>query len=64
MNYFNRIEPAQKVQKVCEELGVKAVILKADMTSTSEAKRIIQDTIKELGGLDLVVANAVSLNCV
>jgi hypothetical protein len=29
INYFNRIEPAQKVQAACEKLGVKAVIIKA-----------------------------------
>jgi len=29
INYFNRIEPAQQVQKACEEKGVKAVIVKA-----------------------------------
>jgi hypothetical protein len=31
------------------------------MTSTAEAKRAVQETIKELGGLDLILANAVSL---
>lgn len=29
INYFNRIEPAQKVQKACQEHGVKAVVVKA-----------------------------------
>jgi [acyl-carrier-protein] S-malonyltransferase len=29
INYFNRIEPAQKVQAACEKYGVKAVIIKA-----------------------------------
>jgi [acyl-carrier-protein] S-malonyltransferase len=48
------------VQKACEELGVKAVVIKADMTNTADAKRAVQETIKQLGGLDLVVANAVS----
>jgi [acyl-carrier-protein] S-malonyltransferase len=48
------------VQKACEKLGVKAVVIKADMTSTADAKRAVQETIKQLGGLDLVVANAVS----
>jgi NAD(P)-dependent dehydrogenase (short-subunit alcohol dehydrogenase family) len=32
-----------------------------DMTSTAEAKRAVQETIKELGGVDLILANAVSL---
>jgi hypothetical protein len=29
INYFNRIEPAQNVQKACQEHGVKAVTIKA-----------------------------------
>jgi NAD(P)-dependent dehydrogenase (short-subunit alcohol dehydrogenase family) len=59
INYFNRIEPAQKVAAACEKLGVKSVIIKADMTNTSEAKRAVQETIEKLGGVDLILANAV-----
>ena len=59
INYFNRIEPAQQVQKACEEHGVKAVIIKADMTVTSDAKMAVQETIKQLGGVDIILANAV-----
>jgi hypothetical protein len=29
INYFNRIEPAQKVQRACEEFGVRAIVVKA-----------------------------------
>ncbi|KAB2108587.1 hypothetical protein AG0111_0g3519 [Alternaria gaisen] len=58
INYFNRIEPAQKVQKACEAHGVKAIVIKADMTSTAEAKRAVRETIEQLGGLDIVLANA------
>ncbi|KAL1797243.1 hypothetical protein ACET3X_003849 [Alternaria dauci] len=58
INYFNRIEPAQKVQKACEAHGVKAIVIKADMTSTADAKRAVRETIEQLGGLDVVLANA------
>ncbi|KAI4681840.1 uncharacterized protein J4E84_007436 [Alternaria hordeiaustralica] len=58
INYFNRIEPAQNVQKACQECGVKAVVIKADMTSTDEARRAIKETIEQLGGLDVIIANA------
>jgi NAD(P)-dependent dehydrogenase (short-subunit alcohol dehydrogenase family) len=37
------------------------VVIKADMTSTAEAKRAVQETIKQLGGLDIILANAVSV---
>ena len=29
INYFNRLEPAQQVQRRCEDEGVKAVVIKA-----------------------------------
>ena len=29
INYFNRLEPAQEVQRQCQEKGVQAVVIKA-----------------------------------
>ncbi|OAK95655.1 short chain dehydrogenase/reductase [Phaeosphaeriaceae sp. SRC1lsM3a] len=58
INYFNRIEPAEKVRQECEENGTKAVVIKADMTSTTDARRAVRETIEKLGGLDLIIANA------
>lgn len=58
INYFNRIGPAQKVQQACQDQGVKAVIIKADMSSTSEARRAVQEAIQQLGGLDIIISNA------
>lgn len=49
------------MQKECEEAGVKAVLIKADMTNTSEARRAVKETIELLGGIDIVLANAVSV---
>ena len=31
------------------------------MTSTAEAKRAVRETIEQLGGLDIVLANAVCI---
>ena len=61
INYFNRLEPAQAIQKECESHGVKAIVIKADMTSTSEAERAVTETLEGLGGLDIILANAVSV---
>ncbi|KAH7094416.1 short chain dehydrogenase/reductase [Paraphoma chrysanthemicola] len=58
INYFNRIGPAQDIQKQCEAHGVKVVLIKADMTNTDEARRAVRETVQGLGGLDLVLANA------
>ena len=60
INYFNRLEPAQEIQKQCQQAGVKAVLVKADMTNTDEAGRAVQETVEQLGGIDIVLANAVS----
>lgn len=58
INYFNRLEPAQEVQRQCQEAGVQAVVIKADMTNTDEARRAVRETIEQLGGIDIVLANA------
>jgi hypothetical protein len=38
VNYFNRIDPAEKVRSKCEESGVKAVIVKAVCYVTLEKR--------------------------
>ena len=46
------------MQKACEAQGVKAVIIKADMTSTTSARLAVQEAKQLLGGLDIIIANA------
>ncbi|KAF2787733.1 short chain dehydrogenase/reductase [Melanomma pulvis-pyrius CBS 109.77] len=58
INYFNRVEPAENVKAECEEYGVKAVTIKADMCSIVECKKLVDETIEALGGIDIVIANA------
>ena len=41
-----------------EELGVKALGLKVDVTQESEIKRMVGDTVAELGRVDILVNNA------
>jgi NAD(P)-dependent dehydrogenase (short-subunit alcohol dehydrogenase family) len=47
------------VADACSALGVRAVLVQADMTDTSEARRAVREAREALGGLDLVIANAV-----
>ncbi|KAF2269255.1 short chain dehydrogenase/reductase [Lojkania enalia] len=58
INYFNRLEPAEKVKAAVEGYGVKGVLVKADMCSTAEARRAVEEAKEKLGGLDIVIANA------
>ncbi|KAF1973143.1 short chain dehydrogenase/reductase [Bimuria novae-zelandiae CBS 107.79] len=58
VNYFNRLEPAQKVAAACASHDVKSVVVKGDMCSTAECRRVVEETIKQLGGIDIVISNA------
>ncbi|KAF2204755.1 short-chain dehydrogenase/reductase-like protein SDR [Delitschia confertaspora ATCC 74209] len=59
INYFNRVEAADEVASaVTSKYGVKAVVVKGDASLTAECKRTVEETIKALGGLDIVIANA------
>jgi NAD(P)-dependent dehydrogenase (short-subunit alcohol dehydrogenase family) len=62
INYFNRAGPAEEVAAACKAHGVKAIIIKADMTSTADAKRAVREALQGLGGLDIILANAVSFS--
>ncbi|KAG1720125.1 NAD(P)-binding protein [Suillus occidentalis] len=51
-------EQLAAVASEVEELGRKACIVIADVTIEEEVKNMINDTVKELSGLDVMVANA------
>jgi NAD(P)-dependent dehydrogenase (short-subunit alcohol dehydrogenase family) len=41
------------------------MIVKADMTVTADARRAVRETVAGLGGLDIIISNAVSFfHCV
>lgn len=42
-----------------EKYGVKTTAIQADVGATAECDRCVQDAIKALGGLDIVIGNAV-----
>lgn len=58
INYCNRADKAEEVKKQVEALGVKAVVVKADMSIVDECKRCVKESIELLGGLDVILANA------
>jgi len=59
INYRSHPEEAAEVQKACQDLGVQAITLAADMGVQAEAEGIVEQTVERLGGLDIVVSNAV-----
>lgn len=59
INYRSHPEEADEVREECERLGGKAVTLRADMGVQQEAEGIVEEAAGQLGGLDIVVSNAV-----
>lgn len=61
INYANDTAAAQSLKAELEkEHGVKAVVVKADAGSMAECKRCVEETIQALGGIDVIIGNAVS----
>jgi 3-oxoacyl-[acyl-carrier protein] reductase len=58
VNYVRDTRAARAVVSRCEELGVRAAAMKADLTSSAEVKRLFADVGRRLGRLDILVANA------
>lgn len=59
INYRSHPDEADEVKQACEAFGVRAVTVAADMGNQSEAEGIVEQTVEALGGLDIVVSNAV-----
>lgn len=53
-----RLNLCQEVCAEIEKLGVKALPVKCDITKTDEVNNLIETTVKELGGLDILVYSA------
>ncbi|KAL9654665.1 hypothetical protein ABK040_006727 [Willaertia magna] len=56
--YFSNDEDAQLTKKLIEEEGRRCKIIKGDVRSSEFCKKAIDDTVKELGKLDILVNNA------
>jgi len=58
INYRKHDTEAKEVAKKIERLGRRCLIVKADVTSFSDAESMFKQVIKEFGGLDILVCNA------
>jgi 3-oxoacyl-[acyl-carrier protein] reductase len=58
VNYVRDVKAAREVVARCEELGVRAIPIKADVASSADVKRLFAGIERELGRLDILVANA------
>ncbi|NMF63515.1 bifunctional dihydropteridine reductase/dihydrofolate reductase TmpR [Brasilonema octagenarum UFV-E1] len=56
--HYNRsAEAASKASEEAATYGVKAIALQADVTNPDQAKSLVENAAKELGGLSVVVNN-------
>jgi 3-oxoacyl-[acyl-carrier protein] reductase len=58
INYRKHDEEAKEVAKKVEELGRKALVIKADVTSYEDAEAMFKKVIETFGSVDILVCNA------
>lgn len=56
--YLEEDEDAAETRKLVEEEGVKCLTIKGDIGDEAFCQRAVQQTVDELGGLDILVNNA------
>ena len=61
VNYVKAKAEAEAVAGRVRKAGGRAMVAKADIGDAAQATRLVQDTVKELGRLDIVVNNAVRI---
>ncbi len=58
VNYFQSEEKAKAVAAEIEELGGKAIAVRADVRSRDEVDAMVQKTVEAFGGVDILVNSA------
>ncbi len=58
LTYRGREEGARDTARQIEALGRRALVRQAEMTDLDDCPRVVDETIRDLGGLDVLVNNA------
>ena len=58
VNYRRHDTEANEVVEQAKKMGVKALAVKADVSSHEDAEKMVQKVVEEFGSLDILVCNA------
>ena len=58
INYSRSSEQADQVVAQIKEMGGEAIAIRADVSKQAEVETMVDETIKSLGGLDILINNA------
>jgi Dehydrogenases with different specificities (related to short-chain alcohol dehydrogenases) len=58
LNYRSRSEEAREVEAEIQRLGRRCVAIQADVSLSNETKRLVEETTKQLGPIDILINNA------
>jgi 3-oxoacyl-[acyl-carrier protein] reductase len=58
VNYTKSEQEAQETLADCKKLGVPALLAKCDVSDDAAVRRMVRQTVDELGGVDVLVNNA------
>jgi 3-oxoacyl-[acyl-carrier protein] reductase len=61
IGYFRNEDGALETQRKIRDAGGRAEVFEADVTSSSNVRRLVESVIQELGQIDILVNNAGSL---
>lgn len=58
ISYLNEDEDARETERLVTDAGRKAVLAPGDISNEAQCKNLIERTVRELGGIDILVNNA------
>lgn len=64
INYSRSEDEAEEALELVKQTGVKALLIKADVSNDNEVRQMVARTVEELGSVDVLVNNAATTHFV